>query len=51
MISLKKIVYTILQHGDLEAKKELKLKSERELSKLNKTTKVIESYKDMQIIL
>lgn len=41
----------VLQHGDLEAKKELKLKSERELSKLNKTTKVIESYKDMQIIL
>jgi metallo-beta-lactamase family protein len=41
----------ILQHGSSEAKEELKKLSEIELSKINRTTKVISSYKDMQITL
>jgi Cft2 family RNA processing exonuclease len=41
----------VLQHGDEDAKQELKLKAQEELSKINRTTKVISSYKDMQITL
>lgn len=41
----------ILHHGDIESKKELKEKMCIELSKMNRTTKVICSKKDMQIIL
>lgn len=41
----------ILQHGDNEAKEELKNKAIEELSKMNRTTKVICSKKDMQIVL
>ena len=36
----------VLQHGDEDAKQELKLKAQEELSKINRTTKVICSYKD-----
>jgi len=41
----------VLQHGSSDAKEELKKLSEIELSKMNRTTKVISSYKDMQITL
>ena len=41
----------ILQHGSNDAKEELKKLSEIELSKMNRTTKVISSYKDMQMTL
>jgi len=41
----------ILQHGSSEAKAELKRLSDIELSKINRTTKVISSYKNMQITL
>lgn len=41
----------VLMHGSSEAKEELKRLSENELSKINRTTKVISSYKDMQITL
>ena len=36
----------VLVHGDDDAKEELKLKAQEELSKMNRTTKVICSYKD-----
>jgi Cft2 family RNA processing exonuclease len=41
----------VLMHGSKEAKEELKRLAEIELSKINRTTKVIESYKDIQITL
>lgn len=41
----------VLHHGEKESKEELKEKVISELSKMNRTTKVICSYKDMQIIL
>jgi hypothetical protein len=40
-----------LQHGSSEAKEKIKKLSEIELSKMNRTTKVISSFKDMQITL
>lgn len=41
----------VLMHGDEEAKRELKLKMEEELSKMNRTTKVAISYKDYTLKL
>lgn len=41
----------VLMHGSKEAKEELQKLSEIELSKINRTTKVISSYRDMQITL
>ena len=41
----------VLHHGDENAKQELLIKSKEELSKINKTTKIEKSYKDMQIVL
>lgn len=41
----------ILHHGDEESKRELKQLATEELSKINKTTKITCSYKDMQIVL
>lgn len=41
----------VLHHGSKEAKEELKMKAEEELSKLNRTTKVLVSYKGMEIKL
>ena len=41
----------VLQHGDKECKEELKEKLDDELSKINKTTKVIIANEDLQIKL
>ena len=41
----------VLHHGDNNAKQELLMKAKEELSKINKTTKIEKSYKDMQIVL
>jgi len=41
----------VLHHGDTESKMELKIVANEELRKINKTTKITCSYKNMQIVL